>query len=639
MFAHIIPLTKIPLSRPQAYTYRAGGFDKDLATGQMVHIPLYNRMTAGIVAALTETAEPNIVYKPIEAISDRLPLLNERDLQLARFASNYYYTPLGIILKHALPSFPKRKIKKVEQALEQMDTSVIAVNTGLPRSVPTAVGTPLAMTKVTLAIGTLKQRQKYYTEIIQNCIQNNTQILFLIPELTLVPQTLDWLKKTFPQEEIVFLHGSLSKSNELIAWRKAQTKAAKIFLGTRRAAFTAFAELGHIIIDEEQDLSYKQWDMNPRFDARTVCEQKAKYYHCPLTFGTAVPSVAAYAKLKNKTYALAALNKSNVAAPLTIVDMRREAHQQNYSLFSTLLTDSLYETLQAGKQAILFVNRRGAFSFLLCRDCGFIPRCPNCDTSLVEHGGRKLACSHCSFKSESPAVCPHCHSTRIRGFGSGVERVQEELVKLFPKKNIARLDVSTATTLKNIREKYDDFVNKKIDVLVGTGIAVRLTAPALELIAAVNMDTILNFPDWRTDEKSWTLVKQMSVREDVRHCIIQTYNPDHAVLRQRKNFYERELANRERFAYPPFVKMMKLICKSDDYNFLQTEADRVAAQLLQILPPESVLGPVEPINAKIRNFWQKHIILKLDFSLKNDIVENVLKNLSNNWSIDVDPLT
>ena len=631
MFTHVIPLTKIPLNKPQAYTYRCAEFQGEIKVGQVVQIPLYNRTAVGVIAALSETAEPNIVYKSIESIADHLPLLNERDLQLARFTSDYYYAPLGIILKHALPAMPKRKIKKVDEALEKMNAAVITSSP--PPNLPLGKGEGRV-----LAIGTLKQRQLYYAEIIQTCVRKDKQVLFLIPELTLVPQTLDWLKQTFPDEEIIFLHGSLSKSNELIAWRKAQTNAAKIFLGTRRAVFAAFAELGHIIVDEEQDLSYKQWDMNPRFDARTVCEKKAEMYACPLTFGAA-PSVAAYAKLKNKTYALAALNKNNVAAPLTVVDMRREAHQSNYSLFSTLLLDSLRETLQAGKQAIIFVNRRGAFSFLLCRDCGFIPRCPNCNVSLVEYGSKKLACSHCSFKSDSPVVCPNCRSTRIRGFGSGVERVQDEVVKLFPDTTVARLDVGTATTLKSVREKYNDFFNKKIDILVGTGIALRLNAPALGLIAAANIDAILNFPDWRTDERSWTLIKQMKAREDVSRCIIQTYNPEHAVLQQKKNFYERELANRKRFAYPPFVKMVKLICRSDDYNFLQTEATRVAGQLLNILPQNSVLGPIEPINPKIRNFWQKRIILKLDFSLKNDIVENVLKNLSNNWSIDVDPLT
>ena len=631
MFATIIPLTKLPLSKPQAYTYRCAEFRREARVGQAVKIPLYNRSVTGIVASLSETAEPNIVYKSIESVLDPLPLVNERDLALARFVSNYYYAPLGIILKHALPEPRKRAVKKISEALTKMDTSVI---TGYL----TESKSP-ALTRAPLAVGTPRQLQEHYSAIISNCLKNNRQVLFLVPELALIPQTQRWLTQSFPDREVVMLHGSLSKSEQFINWRKAQTNAAGIFLGTRRAAFASFGNLGGIIVDEEQDLSYKQWEMNPRYDARTVCERKANLYKCSLTMGTAAPSVAAYARLKDKTYKLTALNRGNIAVAATIVDMRRELARGNYAIFSEALIDALTETMSANRQAIIFVTRRGAFCFVMCRDCGHIPRCPNCNVALAEYGTKKLACSHCRFRASSPAVCPACNSVRIKGFGSGVERVQSTLEKIFPDKTVTRIDVGNATTFAAIREKCQNFFDKKTDILVGTGTAVRLTSPALALMGAVNIDATLNFPDWRTDEKSWSLIKQMTVREDVTRCVIQTYNPEHRVLQNKKNFYERELVNRERFGYPPFARLIKLVGKSDDYNFLQAESQRVADSLLKILPPEAIIGPIEPINAKIRNLWQKHIIIKLTKNTKSTIVENILKHLSSNWSIDVDPLT
>ncbi|PIR94859.1 primosomal protein N' [Candidatus Falkowbacteria bacterium CG10_big_fil_rev_8_21_14_0_10_37_6] len=395
-------------------------------------------------------------------------------------------------------------------------------------------------------------------------------------------------------------------------------------------------------MDEEQDLSYKQWDMNPRYDAHALAKHKALLYHCQLTFGSSAPSVDAYSRIKNKKYKLIALNKTKTCAAMTIIDMRRELHKKNYSIFSDALLDNLKECLQEKKQAIIFVNRRGLATFVMCRDCGHIERCPNCNIALVEQSGSKLNCNHCSFKSQIPLICPKCRSHRIKGFGTGAERVQQELTKIFPQAKISRADLTNTSNLPLTAEKYHDLLSGNVDVLVGTGIAIRLTSPRLRFLAAVNIDSIMNFPDWRADEKSWQIIKQMSVREDVKHCLIQTYNPDHKLFNA-KNFYEQELNNRSTLSYPPFYQMIKLICKSDDFTFLLTESSRVANELRAKIPDIEIIGPIDPINAKIRNFWLKNIMIKfplnIDFSQKKVIIENIIKNLSNNWSVDVDPLT
>ena len=635
MFANIIPLTKIPINKPQIYTYKITGFEDEIKIGQAVQIPLYNRTAVGIVFSLSDAAEPNITYKTIEKIINPFPIAKKNDLQLAIFTGEYYYASLGLILKHALPALPKRKVKKINEELEKINLA--AINNFIEKTTTTIDKNPIR-----IALGTPTQRQVHYKEIIKNCLKDNRQILFLIPEVMLAPQTIAWLANEFPKEEVIFLHSNMTKTDEIISWRKAQSNAAKIFVGTRKAVFTSFYDLGHIIMDEEQDLSYKQWDMNPRYDAHALAKHKALLYHCQLTFGSSAPSVDAYSRIKNKKYKLIALNKTKTCAAMTIIDMRRELHKKNYSIFSDALLDNLKECLQEKKQAIIFVNRRGLATFVMCRDCGHIERCPNCNIALVEQSGSKLNCNHCSFKSQIPLICPKCRSHRIKGFGTGAERVQQELTKIFPQAKISRADLTNTSNLPLTAEKYHDLLSGNVDVLVGTGIAIRLTSPRLRFLAAVNIDSIMNFPDWRADEKSWQIIKQMSVREDVKHCLIQTYNPDHKLFNA-KNFYEQELNNRSTLSYPPFYQMIKLICKSDDFTFLLTESSRVANELRAKIPDIEIIGPIDPINAKIRNFWLKNIMIKfplnIDFSQKKVIIENIIKNLSNNWSVDVDPLT
>ncbi len=646
MYINIIPLTKLPLSRPQIYTYKAGHLKDSLQIGQLVEAPLYHRNIAGIVTNITNQADPGIKYKNINKIIDELPLLSAKDLALAQWASQYYLCPLGLLLKQLLPEPPKRKIKKISEALEKMDLTVI--NNNLEHEENQLNGG-----KTRLAVGILVKRQKEYLKIISECLKEKKQILFLVPELVMMAQTLDWLKKKFIGEEIIILHSELSKSEQYINWRKAQTGVAKIFLGTRRAILTPFENLEALILDEEQSISYKQWDMNPRYDARIMAEKKANNYGCKLIFGSSAPSVSGYYKHKKNLISIPA---ETIIRP-EIIDMRDELKKGNYSIFSEDLKNSLRDTMAKGKKSLLFVNRRGASTFVMCRDCGHVIRCPQCKTALMERASNILSCNHCSLRVASPPVCPKCKSSRIKGFGTGIEKVDLELKKIMPHAETLSLDTSNTSRLKTARDKFEGF-NKKADIIIGTQIALPLNSPDIELTAAINIDSILNFPDWRTDEKSWQILSALYQRKNIKKCLIQTYNPNNRLLKLLGTpstttgaldvFYKQELKNRQALKYPPFIKMIKLICKSDDYNYLIKESARVAKQLKeQNIKEIDIIGPVKPINEKIRNFWFRHIIIKLTLPYyqgltndpKNDIIEKILKNLPNYWSIDVDPLT
>ncbi|MFA5318478.1 MAG: primosomal protein N' [Patescibacteria group bacterium] len=643
MYINIIPLTKLPISKPQVYTYSAGGFDDGIKIGQIIEAQLYYRNVAGIVRDIIPKApREDLKYKPIIKILDEHPIVGNKDLELAEFISAYYFSPLGIILKHLTAETPKRKAKKVVESMAKMNLSLInssILTKGKRHGCNQNEG-------VNLIINTLSERQKEYFKIIHKTLQEKKQVLFLVPELMLIPQTLNWLEQKFPNEKIILLHSELTKSDQYINWRKAQTGSAKIFLGTRRAVLTPFYNLGHIIVDEEQSLSYKQWDMNPRFDARTVIAQKAEVYNCQLTFGTVAPSVKAYfdTQISSPPPSNGGSNANSIGlGGRQIINMRDELKKGNYSIFSEDLQAEIKKALNADGQAMLFVNRRGASTFVMCRDCGHVVRCPKCNIALMEHASKTLSCNHCNFKTNSPLACPQCRSNLIKGFGVGIEKVEQELKKIFTDIKTICVDPSNTSLLKTAKQKYQEFIDNKINVLIGTQISLPLTSPNLSLIAAVNIDSILNFPDWRTDEKSWQILNQLCRRDDVKNCIIQTYNPDNKLLQllsqnDQNIFYSQELKNRKLLKYPPYIKMIKLICKSDDYDFLLKESERVANQLKSI-PNIRVIGPVKPINEKIRNFWQRNVIIKLTDAQKNDIFKQVLTNLSNAWSIDVDPLT
>ena len=324
--------------------------------------------------------------------------------------------------------------------------------------------------------------------------------------------------------------------------------------------------------------------------------------------------------------------------------MRAELRGGNYSIFSDALQKSLAETLQEKKQALIFVNRRGESTFVMCRDCGAILRCPRCKTPLMEHAAKTLSCVHCSIKMVSPVVCPACRSPRIKGFGIGVERVEMELKKMFGDARVARLDSGSATRAKNTQARYWELVNGQIDILVGTQAALPITAPNLELIAAINIDSILNFPGWQTDERAWHILWQIAGRDDLKEIIIQTYNPDNKLLQKlisgkQSDFYEQELNQRKAFGYPPFAQLIKLTCKSDDYDYLTRESLKIADKLKQELSCSKIIGPLKPTPEKIRDFWQREIIVKLELNSKNDKLESILRDLTNEWNIDVDPIT
>lgn len=629
MFADIIPLTRIPLSRPQAYTYRADTLGTALALGQAVTVPLYNRQVTGIVIALHDAPpQPSIAYKNISAIIDPLPLVSPTDIATFQETARYYYASPGLLLKHVLPAIPKRQTKKLAKGLA-----------ALPLAAVTCPFVARHDTTSSMAVGTPAARQQTYQTAIQQTLTAGKQVLILVPSVTEIPQTSRWIANVFPEIAMRTLAPNRSKTDELLDWRAIQSGAARIAIGTRRAVFASFQELGLIIVDEEDDISYKQWDMNPRYHAPTVASIKARHHGCTVLYGAPQPSVTGWVRLRQGKYA--PVGNAPAATPVRLADMRAELRAKNYSSISYELEQAIIDAHTHNKQTLVLVNRRGSATFVLCRDCGHVMRCPNCAVPLAEYADARLRCTHCAFHTPAPVACPQCRSPRIKGFGAGVEKVEHELRERFPRLRLVRWDYKNTPKLAEVTRHYE--ASLPADIILTTQAAVRLSLPRLAVTAAIDADAALHIPVWQAHERGWTLLQTLVQRDGVT-AILQTYNPEHPVLLRLQQhdtagFYAHELKERRAFRYPPFVKMITLICRHDDKRMLAGEVNRVLRQLHGVLPANAVIGPIDPITPKKRGFWYRHIILKLAFSHNSATLENILKNLSTTWSIDVDPMT
>ncbi|HAQ08237.1 MAG TPA: primosomal protein N', partial [Bacillus bacterium] len=377
-------------------------------------------------------------------------------------------------------------------------------------------------------------KTEIYLQSIQEVLNKGKEAIVLVPEISLTPQMVTRFKERFG-DYVAVMHSGLSAGEKYDEWRKIQRKEVKVVVGARSAIYAPFENLGIIIIDEEHETSYKQ-EENPRYHARDVAIQRAKTYNCPVVLGSATPSLESFARAQKGRYTLLSLPKrmNNQALPtVDIVDMREELRTGNRSMFSVNLFEKLKDRLEKKEQTVLFLNKRGHSSFVMCRDCGYVKNCPHCDITLTYHRYKEqMKCHYCGYEEQVPVICPECNSEHIRYFGTGTQKVEEELNKLLPEARVIRMDVDT-TGRKGSHEKLlNAFQDGHADILLGTQmIAKGLDFPNITLVGVLSADTMLHLPDFRASEKTFQLLTQVSGRAG-RHklageVVIQTYTPEH----------------------------------------------------------------------------------------------------------------
>lgn len=467
-------------------------------------------------------------------------------------------------------------------------------------------------------------KTEVYLQTIDKALCEGKTAIMLVPEISLTPQTVYRFKSRFG-EQVAVLHSGLSHGEKYDEWRKIERKEAKVVVGARSAIFAPLENIGLIIMDEEHESSYKQ-DETPRYQTRDLAIWRSKYHHCPVILGSATPSLESRARAQKGVYQLIQLTqRANQAATLPqieIVDMRQEIQQKNMSTFSRKLLAYMEDRLQKDEQIVLMLNRRGYSSFIMCRDCGYVLPCPNCDISLTLHMDSKtMKCHYCGHEEYIPHTCPICSSPKMRYYGTGTQKVEEELKQIFPEEEIIRMDVDT-TRRKGAHEKLlNQFGAKEARILLGTQmIAKGLDFPNVTLVGVLNADTSLNLPDFRASERTFQLLTQVSGRagraEKAGEVVIQTFNPEHyaIVLAQQQNyeaFYKREMVSRHQGQYPPYFYTVQVVVSHPEEVEAAKKIHQIATELKQQLSEQSVLlGPSPKAILRVKNRYYYQLIIK-----------------------------
>ena len=527
-------------------------------------------------------------------------------------------------------------------------------------------------------------KTEVYLQLIEKVLNIGKNAIVLVPEISLTPQMLDRFISRFGKEEIAILHSKLSIGERHDEWERIREKKARIVIGARSAIFAPIENIGIIIIDEEHDSSYKS-ETNPRYNAKEIAKILAKENQAPLLLGSATPDIVTFYKTQEKSVCqnlqkstefehemniqkekteskitlLALTKRANKSSlpKVEIIDLKQELANGNRSMLSMELYNSIEENLKQKRQTILFLNRRGYSTFIMCRNCGYTVKCPHCNISMTYHSyERKLKCHYCGHEENIVTVCPECHSDKIRYFGTGTQKLEQEIHKQFPNASTIRMDIDTVTKKNSHEEILNKFKNENIDILIGTQMVVKgHHFPNVTLVGVIAADSSLNIDDYRANERTFQILTQVAGRAGRENLpgkvVIQTYNPDNfsIICAQKQNynlFYETEIELRKQLKYPPFCDIILIGLNS----YQETEIKNVSSKIYQYLEQRlnkeefKVLRPMPCPIDKIQNRYRWRIIIKGNMTEKaNEILNTCLKEIyqenikDTRISIDINP--
>jgi primosomal protein N' (replication factor Y) len=650
-YVEILPLVNTG-GGDSAFTYET---DQDIQIGSLVSIPLRNRYVKGMV--IKEVTKPKFKTREIKKVLSEEPVLSETQLKIAEKIADYYFCNLSDVIP-AILSFDfgkkRRETEKTQIKNPTLQTKLKFTKDQLKIFEEIAKAKPGS--KHLLFGVTGSGKTEIYLQLVAEALKKDKGSIILIPEISLTPQTAKRFVERFG-ETVVVWHSHLKETEKFATWQKIKSGQAKVVLGARSAIFSPIDDLGYIIIDEEHESSYKQ-DQTPRYETTRIAEWLADITGAKLVSGSATPKIESFYKTESGFYNLHKLEQrinQNEMPPVKIVDLRDEFKKGNKSIISDDLYEATVEALKNNKQVIMFVNRRGASTFVVCRDCGHVSECPKCEIPLTYHPseGQVLKCHHCDHRETVPVICPECQSHAIKFFGLGTQRAEIEVKKMFPKARVARMDRDTTRKRGSHEQIYEDFSAGDSDILIGTQlIAKGWDLPNVAVVGVISADTMLNLPDFRSGERTFSLLTQVSGRtgrgEHAGKVVVQTYNPDnYAILAAAKHdyqlFYDREIKEREKYGYPPFSELIKLTYSSTDSKKAESEAERLAEILnCNIDKTCQVLGPSTAFIEKIAGKYRWQIVIKIPkesqtANHKLRIFEILRENIKPGWTVDISP--
>ncbi len=501
-------------------------------------------------------------------------------------------------------------------------------------------------------------KTEVYMELIEEMLSEGRDSIMLVPEISLTPQMVSRFSNRFG-DNIAVLHSRLSEGEKFDEWRKIKSGMVKVAIGARSALFAPFKALGLIIIDEEHEHTYKS-EIKPKYLARETAEERCRIEGAHLLMGSATPSIETYYRAMTGELGLAELQSRANGSPMPVVevvDMREELKSGNRTIFSSRLTEAILSNLKDRDQMILFLNRRGHSTFVSCRQCGIVMKCPHCSISLTYHiGSEKLVCHYCGYETYNPDICPKCKSNKMKYFGVGTQKLENEFKRKFSVNNVLRMDADTTARKNSHQEILDRYRRREANVLLGTQmISKGLDFPGVTLVGVIAADTSLNLPDFRSAERTFQMIAQVAGRsgrgDKEGRVIVQTYSPEHysieyARCHDYKGFYEKEIMLRKELGYPPFSNLANIIIS----GFIEKEAARYAAEIgLQldglVRKHEGVekLGPALAVISRIKNRFRWQIVIK---SKSEETLRTLLGELSDSWgegrsdmavSVDLNP--
>jgi primosomal protein N' (replication factor Y) (superfamily II helicase) len=643
----------------ETYTYSVPD-GVDLVPGHRVTVPFGRRNTYGFVVSLG-THDPGVETKPIASAGSE-PLLLPHQVELARLVADHYWVPLIEVIRAMLPprvrstgsagsgasSRQTRHSRLLELATGPAPTAeTIALTAEQDAALEVIAGNPVTLLHGVIASG----KTEVYLAAAERALADGLRVLLLVPEISLTPQLVQRVRARL-EAPVAVLHTQLTELERAQQWWRTRRGDARVVLGSRSAVFAPIPRLGLICLDEEGSAAYKQ-DRTPRYEAGWVARRLAAVTGARLVMGSATPAVATYHDAKHGAIALATMSRRvrGHDAAVELVDMRDEAAEGNRQPLSGRLVEAVTRTLENEEQTILYLNRRGLATYVMCRDCGRSVNCLGCSVALVQHaeiGG--LVCHYCGYARAMPAVCDHCGSRNIRALGMGTQRLEGMVKRLWPTARVLRLDSDVARGPDSYFRVWEAFSERRADILVGTQLVTRgLDLPAVTCVGVVDADLPLHFPDYRSAENTFALVSQVAGRAGrggrASRVIVQTSNPEHYALRcaatgDYDGFYAAELPARKAFVFPPFAELAVLTRTDRDDGraaaSAREAAESIAAGLLNdAIDGIRVMGPSPAFIHRLRGEYRWQV------TLKGDRLERArhLAPKGKDWSYDVDPTT
>lgn len=535
-----------------------------------------------------------------------------------------YEVEIGRLNKELHPAVPQNSLNKAQQkAFEEIKEGFARKNVTLLHGVTSAGKTEI------------------YIHLITEALERGEQVLYMLPEIALTKQIIERLQRVFGNR-IGLYHSKFSDAERVEIWKKQLSDTPyDVILGVRSSVFLPFRNLGLVIVDEEHENSYKQQEPAPRYNARNAAMVLASFFGAKTLLGTATPSIESYYNATTGKYALVSLTTRHreVKMPeIEVIDMIEYSRKKRTTgPFSDPLTEAMRKALQERQQIILFQNRRGYSPLLECRTCGWVPKCKHCDVSLTLHkSAGKLTCHYCGYTIPAPVHCPNCESRSFMNLGYGTEKIEDDLQNMFPEARIVRMDLDTTRTRTAYERIISDFQDGKTDILIGTQMVSKgLDFDNVAVVGIINADTLLNYPDFRAMERAFQLMSQVAGRAGRRNgqgkVFLQTRMSDAPVITQivrndYMQFYDQQLSERMLFHYPPFYRLVYIYIKHRDVRVLEEFSEIFGKQMREIFDYR-VLGPDLPPIARIKQLYIRKIVLKVENSLSQYKVNEVLQNL------------